>query len=189
MSQTVTNIKRALKKLSDLTSHQTQIAQYVQQECEKEEQELASIRLEQNKLGERAFELEAQKHEICAQAYAELEQTGESIKKEQERIKAYGHSMPAEELEKGLRLNEHGFRVTISRIEPVIEYDVKILVDHPELADITLEGDPLVERQVNPYIMERLIQQGDFPQKLAKKYRSTRKIKNPSVRITEQDNE
>lgn len=117
--------------------------------------------------------------------FGELEDVGRQIKIAGSRLKSLCHRIPAEKLRKAMKLKSGRVNVTVSKATIAVIYDDAALLDAmPELANMELGGENLVERKVNPILLERLVSMKTINDSDISPYREEQKTKAPSVRIT-----
>lgn len=108
---------------------------------------------------------------------AELDQQHKEIKNQ-------AYQLPDEQLSSTNRIEVEGVgKVTISKASSHIEYDPRILEEIPGLMDMDVDGDPVVERRVNSAMLQRLVATGAVPAKVAEKYGTSVRPRNPSVKV------
>ena len=186
MAGSVSLIKRYMKKYSDTTQMTRQIQLFIKEETEDIQKEIEEQALLIETAQARIEQLNTHCMERAPRAYADLEDANRELRKLENSIKKLGHDMdPADLVKKGMKISEHGIAVTVSKLMHKTRYNPSILMDHPHLLDVVLDGDPLVFRTVDADILERLIEQGDFSREDADRYKDIVKIKNPSVTIKE----
>jgi hypothetical protein len=107
-------------------------------------------------------------------------------------IKQAAYTISPEDADSGLSINEgNGWRLSVSKVRTKISYKTEeLLRDFPDLAEESVDGDPLIVRAVDPAILSRLCASGTIDPSDLGPYRVVTKEKNPSVRFTiGEDNE
>lgn len=120
--------------------------------------------------------------------FDELEDVDRQIKIASSRLKSLCHRIPARKLRKAMKLKSGRVNVTVSKATIAVTYDDAGLLNAlPELADMSLDGEDLVERKVNPVLLERLVSMKTVDDEDIAPFREEQKTKAPSVRITVED--
>jgi hypothetical protein len=120
--------------------------------------------------------------------FDELEDVDRQIKIAESRLKSLCHRIPAKKLRKAMKLKSGRVNVTVSKATIAVIYDDAALLDAmPDLADMSLDGENLVERKVNPILLERMVSMKAIDDNDISPFREEQKTKAPSVRIKVED--
>lgn len=120
-----------------------------------------------------------------SQAVEDAENRASRLEKE---IKGLCHSLPAERLAKrGVKIsdNDEKPRITIVVSKGQVEErynSAALIAAHPELNDLKVDGDSVVERSVVPEILSRLVEEGRVDESVYT-FRELVLKRAPSVRI------
>jgi hypothetical protein len=155
-------IRILIRRLASLRTERADITAYIAEATEEGQKELTKLQEERSRIEDRIEVLREQIRDMEPIAFEQLENIEAKAKKLVDEIRSTAHNLPIEALTKGLKVEVEGITVSVSKVTTVKEYRVdELLLRHPHLAEVTVDGDPLIERRVNDAVMERLLARGD----------------------------
>jgi hypothetical protein len=182
----LTDLKELRLSLELEAKHVQDLNACILEECEDEFSRSATIERQISELREDQEALHAAARQRAKNLYGDLAIAESRQKRAHDAIKRFCHSsLPLDVLEKGLAVGKDtAVSVRVNKVQVVRSYDAdRMALEHPELEEMYLEGDPVIGRTIVPEVLERLVSMGRFDEEDAAKYRVDRKAKNPSVYI------
>jgi hypothetical protein len=177
-------VKTLMQELEELKGFRDDVDEAIAAECQSEMAELESIAQQIKQLEDQREVVLASMQERVPRAYEDLTQLKSDLSKKESAIKKACHSLPLAVAKKGLKIESGRVRISIAKSTTSVSYSERVLDDHPEFDELYADGDPLVQRKVNPNVMERLVVDGVINEDDVKDYRVEARVRSPQVRIT-----
>lgn len=169
--EALVEVKEKLALLSELYEQRAIIHEDIAEVAAEEEAEI-------KKLQELIDELTLHARRRTKQQHDDLMAIDRSIEQAQAAVKASVYALPDEDL-KGFKIDHAGIRVKVSKVTASVQYKEELLTVAPALEKIA----GAVTRVINPAIVQRLIDDGVIAEEKVAPYRTTVRVKNPSVSI------
>lgn len=146
--------------------------------------EMDIISKEREKLSEREEIARTKLKESLFDVLEDVAKCESTIEKKEVALKAFCKALPKAFGEAGFKYERNGYSVGVSKTTYVTQYNSeKLLENHPELLDVSHEGDSLIARVVNGPLLERLIDQDVVEIPDIENYRTYTKAREPSVTL------
>jgi hypothetical protein len=177
-------IRVRVQELLSLRARKQGLLDYIEEVTEEAHKGITRLEAEKKKLEDRIALLQAGIKESEPAAFDELSDLTASETRVESQIKALGHSLPVEFLRKSIALDVGSLRVTVSKASTHREFRVpEMLAAYPELTELEVDGDALIEPSLNEGVFDRLVASGLLTEKDFTKFITEVKDKAPSVSI------
>jgi hypothetical protein len=176
-----------LENLKLLVSDQNKLRRGLYKEVSEEIREKReATALLQTNLNEEIFKLEQQAHERNSAAYTQIDVLSAQEAECRSEIARVAKLLTPEDGANGLKIEqEGGWKISVSKIKSSISYKTDDLLHAlPHFASARIDGDPLVERAINPAVLERLVASGDVEEEEIRPFQVVTAERKPTVRIT-----
>tara|TARA_B100000131_G_scaffold54165_1_gene49148 strand:+ start:14643 stop:15206 length:564 start_codon:yes stop_codon:yes gene_type:complete len=181
------DVTRLAQELSDLKKKKEEIEEHIEASLEDLYGTIRELTDRQEQIAEEIEENKARAEEAEPEAFEDLRKTEADIKATETAIKQTVYSMPIADVKDGMKLHVGSTKLVVTRPQTTARYDVEgLLSKFPEIESMEIDGDPLVIQEIDESIMERAINSGRLKVEDVEDFRIVVKAKNPSVRISEQ---
>ena len=110
--------------------------------------------------------------------------------KSEKQIKLLAYDIDPLCLGRAQRVSGERYNITVSKVSTSVSYKTDDLLSAmPHLRDYSRDGDNLVRDEIDQAVLDRLIASGEILESDIEPFRIVVKDRNPSVRITEKENE
>ncbi len=135
--------------------------------------------------------LEAQVREAAAEGFEDLQNAQQDLKKGLDTLKTAVSKLDPDLLAKTYKLSstDEQLQMTVSKTDAISAYPLSMLDDHPEIAGMVVEGDPVVVSTIDAVLIDRLVAEGKLPESLQKDYRVRGLAKTPRVSLKDLSSE
>jgi hypothetical protein len=150
--------------------------------------ELALIDQQMDELGARREVLDAQRRARDEELFETIASAVEEIRHKEAALKAACYGMPTRLLAATQRISHGGLNVTVSTARIERTYRSKAMLQkHPELRKLKVGNYSVVTEEVDAAVLDRLVANDEFSKEDADEFLIETIIKNPSVRIREEE--
>jgi hypothetical protein len=163
--------------------------EYLDLVCEKEMEEIEKLLQSRLKIDEKIAELRVSLNEAHPENAKAVEDAVNSKSRLQKKIKALCHKLPIDRLSKrGMKFFDNDesrdVEVSVSKASTQrIFREDELLTAHPEIRDMSVDGDPVFEVRVVPEVLERVIAEGDLPESVLSDFSDLVTKRAPTVRF------
>jgi seryl-tRNA synthetase len=176
-------VKSIMNELDEIVSMHEEMQTILKEVCAEQYEKLEAIDKQIAELQSKREVVQASMLEIAPDVSADIASAAAEIEQKKNSIKKAVYALPIDEVRKGLKLEEGGVQISVSKSSTKVSYSDAVLDDHPEFDEMFLDGDPLVVRRINSEVLERLVAKGAVHKDDVEKYRIESRPRNPSVRI------
>tara|TARA_B100000131_G_scaffold234182_1_gene226098 strand:+ start:2867 stop:3442 length:576 start_codon:yes stop_codon:yes gene_type:complete len=184
--ETVSRLRELLQDLRTVAESRKQVEKVIKKSCP---ELLSKIGEAEREILSRQADIEFVQAQIVEQTQ-ELEEDRQelSIRESELRdeIKRVARSASPEEASAGMRVDlGDGWKISVSKVSTSLEYKSDdLLNDYPDLAEVEVDGDPLIRREVDPEILERLVASGQIDKDMVAPYTVVSVGRAAAVRIS-----
>lgn len=184
------DVEKAVEALSTLLAERRDLQEIQRDSCAAIFSEMKKLKAQRDVLDHSLNYQQTLLKEIDPDAARDLDDVGQRIADLQEAVRRRIRELPAEQLSEGIKITCGDLFITVNRTTPVVVYDAKGLLGvYPDLADMSIDGDPVVQLQIDGNMMARLIEDGVIDEETAAAYRTVAKARNPAITFREGGNE
>ena len=183
--EVASQIKGHLHDLMQIGEESRRLRQMIYQDVAGEiNEKTAALQRVQSRLAEEIQELEQEAQERNSSLYTQVELLSAQEAECRSEIARVGKLLSPEEGAEGLKVEQEGWKVAVSKIKTSIEYKTDDLLRViPQFVDTSVDGDPLFERRVNKAVLLRLVATGEISEETIEPFRTVTAVRKPTVRI------
>ncbi len=185
------DLQKQLDEIQRLQRLEQQIGDYIKDETTDLQKQLAEKREAMAALQQEIDVLEAQVREAAAEGFEDLQNAQQDLKKGLDTLKTAVSKLDPDLLAKTYKLSstDEQLQMTVSKTDAISAYPLSMLDDHPEIAGMVVEGDPVVVSTIDAVLIDRLVAEGKLPESLQKDYRVRGLAKTPRVSLKDLSSE